>query len=195
MMRNNKGQFTKGQHFSPSTEFKKGEHWRPRKPYWDKDWLENEYITKKRSASDIANQFGITEAGIFFWLRKHSIPRREMSDIRANKYWGSNGDKNGMFGKRGADCSNWKGGITAERQSFYSSIEWKTVCRYVYKRDNAQCQRCGVKNENLHVHHIVSFSNKKLRAEKSNLILLCKKCHNFVHSKANIDNEFIRKEV
>jgi len=193
-MRNDKGQFTKGGHFSPSTEFKKGEHWRPRKPYWNRDWLYKEYVENFRSAGEIANQFGITEAGILFWLRKHNIPRREMSVIRANKYWGLNGEDNGMFGKCGIDNPHWKGGVSAERQAFYSSAEWKSACSYVYKRDNAQCVRCGSK-DNLHIHHIVSFADTALRSDVSNLVLLCVKCHRFVHSRKNINQEYIGKEV
>lgn len=193
-MRNDKGQFTKGHHFSPETEFKKGQHWRPKKPYWDKDWLVSEYATKERSANDIASEFGITEAAILFWLRKHNILRREMSVIRANKYWGLAGEQNGMYGRTGENSSNWKGGVTPERQEFYISDEWKKACSEVYKRDNAQCQRCGNK-DNLHVHHIVTFANKELRADINNLVLLCAKCHRFVHSKKNNNREYTREEV
>ena len=193
-MRNDKGQFTKGHHFSPETEFKKGQHWRPKKPYWDKDWLVSEYATKERSANDIASEFGITEAAILFWLRKHNILRREMSNIRSKKHWGLAGEQNGMYGRTGENSSNWKGGITPERQEFYISDEWKKACSEVYKRDNAQCQRCGNK-DNLHVHHIVTFANKELRADIDNLVLLCAKCHRFVHSKKNNNREYIREEV
>ena len=193
-MRNDKGQFTKGHHFSPETEFKKGQHWRPIKPYWDKDWLVSEYATKERSANDIASEFGITEAAILFWLRKHNILRREMSNIRSKKHWGLAGEQNGMYGRTGENSSNWKGGITPERQEFYISDEWKKACSKVYKRDNAQCQRCGNK-DNLHVHHIVTFANKELRADIDNLVLLCAKCHRFVHSKKNNNREYTREEV
>lgn len=193
-MRNDKGQFTKGHHFSPETEFKKGQHWRPKKPYWDKDWLVSEYATKERSANDIASEFGITEAAILFWLRKHNILRREMSNIRSKKHWGLAGEQNGMYGRTGENSSNWKGGITPERQEFYISDEWKKACSEVYKRDNAQCQRCGNK-DNLHVHHIVTFANKELRADINNLVLLCAKCHRFVHSKKNNNREYTREEV
>lgn len=192
-MRNDKGQFTKGHHFSPETEFKKGQHWRPKKTYWDKDWLVSEYATKERSANDIASEFGITEAAILYWLRKHNILRREMSNIRSKKHWGLADEQNGMYGRTGENSSNWKGGITAERQLFYSSIEWKKARKAVYKRDNRMCQRCGSKG-NIHIHHIVSFANEKLRADVNNLILLCADCHHWVHSKENINDEYIGKE-
>ena len=47
----------------------------------------------------------------------------------------------------------------------------------------------------LHVHHVIGFANKEIRADANNLVLLCVKCHRFVHSKKNINGEFIGKEV
>lgn len=188
--RDSKGRFIKGIKYSPATQFKKNEHWRERMPYWDREWLRCEYEDKFRSAKDIADQFGITEAAIFYWLRRHKIKRRNMIDIRAKKYWGSKGEKNGMFGKNGEANPYWKGGITQERQAFYASQEWKDACSEVYKRDNAKCKRCG-SSEDLQVHHIISFRNKELRSNIDNLVLLCKTCHNFVHSKKNINKEYI----
>lgn len=38
------GRFTKGHSRGVATRFKKGQHWRPRKPIWDKEWLEKEYV-------------------------------------------------------------------------------------------------------------------------------------------------------
>ena len=54
--------------------------------------------------------------------------------------------------------------------------------------------QCCIK-DNLHVHHIVTFANKKLRADIDNLVLLCAKCHRFVHSKKNNNREYTREEV
>jgi hypothetical protein len=193
-MTKNNGRFVKGEHRSPDTEFKKGEHWRPQKSYWNRGWLFNEYVTKQKPASEIARQFGITEAAIFHWLRKHEIPRRDMVEIRANKHWGLPGDKNGMYGKRGSEVPNWKGGCTPDRQAFYISEEWKNACSFVYKRDGAKCARCGSTGK-LHVHHIVSFSVKEKRADVNNLVLLCVRCHRFVHSRKNINKEYIGGEV
>ncbi len=189
--RNEKGQFVKGVRAYPETEFKKGSCRWPEKPYWHKNWLENEYLQKERSAADIANEFGVTECAILQWLRKHNIQPRTMSEIRSKKHWGSSGKDNGMYGSTGNKNPNWKNGCTPDRQSFYVSEEWKKVCRLVYARDNARCVKCGSK-ENLHVHHIVSFSVKEKRADVDNLVLLCEKCHRFVHSKKNTEKEFIQ---
>lgn len=42
-----------------------------------------------------------------------------------------------------------------------------------------------------HIHHIVSFAVKGLRAEVTNLALLCVACHRYVHSKRNVDREYL----
>lgn len=103
-----------------------------------------------------------------------------------------------MKGRRGAAATNWKGGVTPERQAFYSSEEWKTTCKAVWKRADAHCERCGrdhnVERErgSFHVHHIVSFAVRELRAEPSNLSLLCAPCHRFVHSKRNVRRELLQ---
>jgi hypothetical protein len=101
-------------------------------------------------------------------------------------------------GKRGAVVWNWKGGITPERQTFYRSEEWKKAVVVVWKREDAKCQRCKLDHRNVdrktvrfHVHHIRSFAIKELRADPNNLALLCGDCHRFVHSKKNINKEFL----
>lgn len=104
-----------------------------------------------------------------------------------------------MKGKRGPETTNWKGGVTPLRQKVYSSIEWVDAVKTVWSRDNATCQRCGKKHNTpesrgtFHIHHIKSFMCKKTRTDPENLILLCKKCHLFVHSKENIKKEFLKK--
>ena len=65
-----KGRFIKGKRTSPETEFKKGQHWRSKKAYWDKDWLTKEYIIKKKSAKQIASENGCDENNILYFLRR-----------------------------------------------------------------------------------------------------------------------------
>lgn len=100
-----------------------------------------------------------------------------------------------MRGKRGSETSNWKGGATPERQAFYASSEWREACRAVWHRADARCERCCEdsrdRNQPFHVHHIVSFANRALRATVSNLALLCRPCHHFVHSAKNTNRDFI----
>lgn len=187
MARNEKGQFLPGT------------HWRQSQPFREKAWLEGEYVNRGRSAGDIAAQFGVTDAAILFWLRKHEIPRRSISGARELKHWGLSGSDNPMWNKRGELNPRWLGGVTPERQEFYTSQAWKDACSSVWKRDNATCQRCGLYRIDqpdmpFHIHHIVSFAVRELRAEASNLVLLCETCHHFVHSRRNIDGEYLSEE-
>jgi len=189
-MRNKKGQFVKGQHASLATEFKKGQHWRKPKLYWDKAWLENEYVTLEKSAETIACEQGCHHNNILYFLSKHGIPTRSMSEIRSKKYWRLSGPANGMYGRTGEDNPNWKGGVTPERQALYSSQDWAEAVKAVWARDEATCQRCGEVGE--HIHHIVSFAVPELRTDADNLILLCRKCHNWVHSRKNTEYDFLK---
>jgi 5-methylcytosine-specific restriction endonuclease McrA len=103
-----------------------------------------------------------------------------------------------MKGKRGPETPSWKGGVTPERQSFYSSKEWRDASKAVWRRDDATCQKCGKRNHEkqryaFDVHHVVSFACVSLRADISNLILLCEDCHYWVHSSENVDKLFIKE--
>ena len=90
---------------------------------------------------------------------------------------------------------NWRGGKSPDRQEIYSSNEWKKLIVAVYARDNATCRLCGSRKDNkikMHIHHIFSFTHfPELRMDCENLVLLCKKCHNFVHSLKNVEKKFI----
>jgi hypothetical protein len=152
-----------------------------------------------RSQNNIASMFGVTDAAILFWLRKHGIERRTVAQARKIKHWGQTGSDNPMWNKRGELNPRWLGGVTPDRQSFYTSRAWKSACALVWKRDGATCRRCGLnksesKDMPFHIHHIVSFADKSLRADPSNLVLLCETCHHFVHSKRNTKNEFLSKK-
>lgn len=186
-MRNKKGQFTKGH------------HWRKPQLFRDKAWLEKHYVDQSVSTGEIALMFGVTDAAILFWLRKHGIERRTVAQARKIKHWGATGSDNPMWNKRGELNPRWLGGITPERQEFYTSRKWKSACSSVWKRDRATCQRCGLKKEEskdmpFHIHHIIGFADEELRADKDNLVLLCETCHHFVHSRRNTENEFLPKK-
>lgn len=181
-MRNEKGQFIKGS------------HWRKAKPYWVKTWLQHQYTIMCKSSKQIGKEQGCKENNILYFLKKHNIPRRTMQQIRQIKHWGLNGEQNGMYGRYGELNPNWRGGITPERQAFYVSEEWKNIVPIIWKRDKATCQKCGYKKDRhgaFHIHHIVPFEIAELRVDKNNLILLCKDCHDWIHSKKNKHGEYI----
>jgi hypothetical protein len=173
----------KGQHLSRATEFQKGQHWRTRKPYWDREWLRVEYEDKKKSAAEIAAQFGITENAILFWLAKHKIPTRTMTEVRAVKKWTTpRGAGNPMYGKRGILNKNWKGGLTPLRQRIYAKAEWGEFARQVFARDRC-CRLCESK-EKMEIHHIDPFSQSPLLVmDIGNVLVLCRKCHKMIQGK------------
>lgn len=180
-------------------QFGKGDHWRSPQPFRELEWLKENYVRLERSTGEIAKEFGVTDAAVLFWLKKHGIARRSVSEARTIKHWGASGADNPMWNKRGELNPRWLGGITPQRQAFYTSLEWKSACCIVWKRDNATCCRCGqhkndARDMPFHIHHIVSFSDKDLRAEPSNLVLLCEVCHLWVHSKKNVKNDYIQKK-
>jgi hypothetical protein len=165
-------------------QFQRGEHWRTPQPYWDRAWLDHEYTAERRSASDIAAQFAITENSILFWLGKHGIPRRSISEIRERKHWGLAGAANPMYGKVGILNPRWKGGLTPARQAIYASSDWKSAARAVRKRDKA-CRLCGCCKDT-EIHHIDPFSQAPLLVmDVGNMILLCGACHRKMRGKEN----------
>lgn len=121
-------------------------------------------------------------------VRQASIERGAVPYLKNGKHH--------LKGKRGKAIHNWKGGITPERQAFYRSDEWKRAAKAVWTRDDATCQRCGTRKQRdmpkFHVHHIVSFAVESLRADVSNLVLLCPDCHYWVHSNQNVDRDFLK---
>jgi hypothetical protein len=175
--RDEKGRFVKGFKYHPSTQFKKGEHWRPRKEHWDKNWLHQKYITEQMSAREISKQQKCSEVNILFWLRKHGIPARTVSEVRKIKHWGSSGTSNPMFGKRGLLHPNWHGGITPFRQKMYREDAAKEWFKKIYARDGNACRLCRSTIEK-EVHHILPVRKYPLLIlDVGNGILLCGKCH------------------
>lgn len=172
--------------------FAKGTHWRPRRAHWDRAWLEREYTTNLRSAANIASEVGCRESNIDYWLAKHSIPRRSISEVRAKKHWGVRGPANPMFGKRGALNPNYVDGSSPERQRLYARSEGRTFLRSVYERDGFKCVRCASPRRTLHAHHIKPWAgNAALRFDSTNVVTLCNVCHAWVHSNKNVAREYL----
>lgn len=124
-------------------------------------------------------------------IRAATIARGGVPYLRNGVHW--------LTGQPPSANGRWKGGATPERQAFYRSPEWKAACKAVWARADAKCERCGKDHRDrdrrtepkFHIHHIVSFQVRELRAEPSNLALLCRPCHLFVHSNANGEREFL----
>lgn len=171
-----------------SGRFKSGQHWRPRKPFWEREWLRVEYEDKERSAAEIALDFGVTEGAILHWLHKHGIARRDVSGARAVKKWGMSGEANPMFGKNGDGNPNWKGGVCPLRQQVYSSIQWADAVKAVWDRDLGRCTEPGCETQSrnrrkMHIHHDRDFyQHPESRCDPDYLRLVCSKCHAHIHA-------------
>lgn len=73
--RDRSGKFLPGRKGEYGKQFSK--EWNVHKPkdYWYKNWLVKEYITKNRSADDIAVEFSVSTRTIRMWLSKHGISK------------------------------------------------------------------------------------------------------------------------
>ena len=93
--------------------------------------------------------------------------------IEKYKYYISlhNSHKKGLTGTTNP---NWRGGISSKEKIFYASKKWKDIKKKIIERDFGKCQLCGKKG--IEVHHIIP---KRLSDDDSlsNLVLLCKSCH------------------
>lgn len=190
------GRIQKGQRLSPATEFKPGQHWRPHRRHREKEWLEEQYVSHGRSMADIAIGEGLTEVAITFWMRRHGIPRRSTSEVRALKKWTTpSGAANPMFGRTGTANPNYIDGSSPERQRSYVQSIGRAFLREVYKRDGYRCARCQSPQKQpkwLHAHHIAPWAgNEALRFDISNAVTLCRACHSWVHSKANKERAYL----
>jgi hypothetical protein len=122
--------------------------------------------------------------------------RRKSADARrGNPHMSVRGARNGMYGKRGAANPRYVDGSSPERQRLYAQAEWMTFVRTIYGRDNYRCVRCGRGKRgprSLHAHHLASWAgNPALRYEATNVVTLCRPCHEWVHSAANIGGALV----
>ncbi len=171
-------------------QFQKGEHWRSAQSFSVKEYLISEYVEKRRSTGDIAKEFDVTDAAILFWLRRHGIPRRSVSEARQAKHWGADGEANPMYGKLGQLNPHYKHGATPERQKMYSRYFWKQIVRVVHDRDKC-CVRCS-KSEKLITHHLKSWTtHPEARYDLALIVTVCEPCHLWIHSKRNVNREFL----
>lgn len=169
------------------------------KSVWN--WLAM-YKIPRRTRGHLYKQNLVLDGSAFKGKAHSECTKKKLSEIAkadGRVPWGKN-NRHPLKGCNPENHPNYKGGLTPERQAVYSSQEWIEAVKFVWQRDNAICQSCGKdhrKEENrgtFHVHHIVSFQVRELRTDPSNLVLLCKDCHKFVHSKKNIHKQFIRSE-
>lgn len=59
---------------------------------------------------------------------------------------------------------------------------WKDVAAGIRARDGYECKACGERDAELHVHHIIYLSNFGTN-QQSNLVTLCRACHQKEHDR------------
>lgn len=175
--------------------FLPGTHWRPHTIFREREYLLREYVERGRSTAEIATEHGVTDGAIIHWLTRHGIRRRSTSEARSIKYWGLVGEENPMFGKKGSANPRYVDGSSPERQRAYSQATGKAFIRAIFSRDGYKCRRCGEHKSgvrSLHAHHIAPWAgNEALRFDTNNVATLCRQCHQWVHSKANVNKEWL----
>ena len=163
-------------------------------------WLKK-YGIETRSRGG-ANTSGSFQKGSDLWVgKKHKQETKDKIKNARIKDGHVPYLKNGEHWLKGISKENhpmYNGGLSPERQSFYSSKIWVELVKKVWHRDNAICQKCNkphnteLNRGNFHIHHIISFQVKEHREDLSNLILLCKECHKWVHSRKNVNKILIK---
>lgn len=171
-----------------------------------KDWLIEHYINQLWVYNQICKELHINTRTLMRYMRQFNIPIRNPSEavkvqwirnphkgdslkgIPRPMFKGDNnpakqplarlknslskrGEKNPMFNILGKLHHNWKGGKMTLRGK-----GWNTIRTQVIRRDDYTCQQCGSKEE-LEVHHIVTYRNKKNFNKLTNLVTLCRECH------------------
>lgn len=164
-------------------------------------WLRQAAIPTRARGADTRQHFKPGQKSHFAG-RKHrpeSIAKVRASTIADGRVPYMRNGKHWLAGAPPEFNPNWKGGATPERQEFYRSPEWKFACREVWRRADACCMRCDLDwrmcdrrtTPTFHVHHVLSFQIRQTRANPALMVLLCRPCHLFVHSKANKTREFL----
>lgn len=142
-------------------------HYRSRRAYHDADWLQREYVDRRRTTWEIAADFGVGHSTILKAMRKHGLEARNRSESRSGRHLGS-------------ENPAWKGGVA----DWEYSPGWKVLARQIRDRDEWTCQGCGERRmrwgHGLHVHHI---DGDKLNNDAGNLVSLCAGCHCHAHQK------------
>jgi len=178
--RHQSGQFLKGHHQSPDTEFKKGmklseetkQKMKGRIP-WNKGLKgynsgEKNPFFGKHHTIESKDKNRISHKGKKPTQQQLECLSRGRASFKGRKApWAKN---NPHLFKPGFKHINWKGGVRCWR-----GTEWRSLAKEIRKRDNYMCVDCG-SCKNLSVHHIIPYRITKDNSF-DNLETLCRSCH------------------
>ena len=85
--------------------------------------------------------------------------------------------------RMGENNSNWKGGTTSKRHSFYTSNDYRSWRRSVFERDHFTCCKCNQHGSRLNAHHIFPLAlYPQYGLTIRNGITLCEDCHDKIRN-------------
>lgn len=183
---------------------KKPWNYNPHVLYRDKIWLE-EQLSKGLHADEMADLANCSIEAIKKWVYAYGLSLNKRSsgtEIPWNK--GKSGYRLNLteesrlqrienakkYTKRGEKSNFWKGGTSTERELIGAYT--RGIAPQVHDRFNYICQRCKVRGGSLHAHHLIPvFADESVAYDFSNLVTLCKNCHEYIHQN-NQEAEFAK---
>ena len=78
----------------------------------------------------------------------------------------------------------------------YKHPNWQKKRLEILNRDNFTCQKCGDKETTLHIHHLIYYNNRKVWDYKnSDLVTLCKDCHELISNHKKLSKADFKKAL
>lgn len=135
------------------------------------------YIDEQLSTTEIAEKLKVSATTVGVWLERAGVKRRKSPTKRIREKL----RKANLGPKR----YNWKGGVTGERRRQRLSMYMREAREACFRRDDYTYRACGQRGGRLNAHHIWPFQRfPELKYEVSNLVTLCRKCHDTFHKAA-----------
>lgn len=150
----------------------------------NREWLEAEYIGKRKSTPTIAAEVGCSIRSVCLWLERHGIQARGTGSEKGHKRTTDEARQKQSAARRGLligpNNPNWRGGIQLKHpeRNRYRAKMW---VKAVKDRDGWKCVDCDA-TDRLHAHHIKGWRDApELRFEVNNGVTLCHECHVMAH--------------
>lgn len=158
------------------------------KLYTDRDWLEEQYLTKGLDQESIAQLAGVSQHTIRSWVRKHSLQKPigswTIERIPWNKGrhykagWNHTPEMRRRLSehKKGAKNPQWRGGITRRAVTIRRGVN--ELRPRILERDDYRCRLCDAHSKQLEMHHIIPvWAKPELVLSLENIATVCRPCH------------------
>lgn len=129
------------------------------------------------STVEVATRLDVTPTTVGAWLKAAGVQMRRSPNERTRERL--------RQANLGPKRYNWKGGITREQMRRRASMYMREARLACFERDDYTCRSCGQRGGKLNAHHVWPFHRfPELIYEVSNLVTLCKSCHDEFHKAA-----------